>query len=132
MKLSIKTVILGFFILMMVSACNCSKNSPMLVQPIQKADKQLSCKDIILEINEAEFHRKNAAQKRGGSLDYMFSPLCYPTGYMDAKKAEKAALERLEYLNQIYDLMDCEMKSRYESKRLPTPPTVYDPSKPFK
>lgn len=110
----------------LLSSCNCGNNanSPDM-RPVQKTDKQLSCKDIVLEINEAEFYKKSAIERKQGRVEDVLFPYCYPSGYLNANATQKTAESRLDYLNQIYDLLDCDAKSRFESRKLPPPTTSY-------
>lgn len=100
-----------------VASCGC--RNAVKVQSIQRKDKLLSCKEITLEINEAEFYRRSAEDARGAHSDSFFAPLCRVQSYRRATSASQNADERLEYLNQIYDLMGC---ARHKSSRPPAAP----------
>jgi len=67
---------------------------------------------------------KREARKKG-RIEDVFFPYCYPAGYFHANNTEKQSAERLEYLNQLYDLNDCATKSKYESRKVSLPPTIY-------
>jgi hypothetical protein len=43
---------------LLLASCTCNK--PYEMRPIQEEDKQLSCKEVVLSINEAEQYRKKA------------------------------------------------------------------------
>lgn len=103
---------------------SCACNRPQEVRPVQREDKQLTCKDVVLEINEAEYLRKKALDSRGISADQALLPLCWAPTYIAGEKAVTAADERLEYLGQIYDLLDCGSKMRAPQQTLPPPPPV--------
>lgn len=90
-------------------SCTCS--NPLIVTPIQKTDKKLACKDVILEINEAEHYRDLAKAERGIGFGNMLMPVCWVTSYTNAAKAVKAAETRIAYLGNIYDVLDCGGKS---------------------
>ncbi|MCH2037079.1 MAG: hypothetical protein MK137_00610 [Rickettsiales bacterium] len=89
----------------MLSSCVCP--SAIEVDSVQRNDKKLTCKDVVMEINEAEFFRKEAQQKQYRRVEYMLNPLCYPSGYLSGSKGMRAADSRLDYLNNIYELLGC-------------------------
>ena len=103
-----------------LAACACPHS--VRVQPVQRKDKLLSCKEIVLEINEAEYYRRIAAQAKTDNVD-IFSPFCQMHSLRSAEESVQAADKRLEYLNQIYDLMGCN-RSRAPSMRPPAAPPV--------
>lgn len=90
-----------------VFLAGCTCGVPLKVTPIQQDDKKLSCKAVILEINEAEHYRDEAADAQGIGLGEALMPMCWISGYLDGSKAKKAANERIDYLGRIYDLMEC-------------------------
>lgn len=107
-----------------VTLVSCSCSRPKKVRTIQREDKQLTCKDVILEINETEYLRKQALESKGISPSQALLPLCWAPTYMAAQDAVKAADERLEYLSQIYDLLHCGQKQRAPQRSLPAPPPI--------
>ncbi len=115
------TVLMGI-----MTGCSCGPSVyTNEIQAVQKGDKQLSCKDIVLEMNEAEFHKNTALDRKKGRIEDFILPYCYPAGYVNANNAQKAAQARIDYLNQVYELMDCSAKTKFESRKLSPPPTVY-------
>lgn len=92
------------------------------MRPIQDSDKQLSCKEVVLSINEAEQYRKKAMETRGITADQALLPLCWAPTYLSAQDAVAAADERLEYLGNIYDLLNCGNKNKPPVQTLPPPP----------
>ena len=121
---AIKLFFLGA-LLLALNSCSCNNAYNADVRPVQKTDKELNCKDIVMEINEAEFYKKSALERKHGKLEDILLPYCYPSGYLSANNTEKQAISRLEYLNQIYEINDCATKSKFESRKLPPPPTTY-------
>jgi len=93
-------------ILLAVTACG-SEQSPQ-VQAMQKKDKQLTCKEVLLEMNEAQFYQKMAQKNKGPNLKNVLMPLGYISTYVSANDAIEAASARVEYLDKIYSIMDCE------------------------
>jgi hypothetical protein len=101
----IKKIFTIVVLALMAVSCNCS--SPLRIKSIQKSDKKLACKDLILEINETEHYRNEAIKGRGINLTNMLAPTCWVTGYLDSEQGLKAANARIDYLGHIYDLLDC-------------------------
>lgn len=82
----------------------------------------MNCKDVVLSITEAEQYRKKALETRSISADQVLLPLCWAPTYFASQSAVKAADERLEYLGNIYDVLDCSRKAKAPSQALPPPP----------
>jgi hypothetical protein len=93
-------------LLTVVAACS-SAPSPQ-VQAMQKKDKQLTCKEVLLEMNEAQFYQKMAQKNKGPNLKNILMPLGYISTYVSAEDAIEAASARVDYLDKIYGIMDCE------------------------
>ncbi len=92
--------------LLLLSACS-GETSPQ-VQAMQRKDKQLSCKEVLLEMNEAQFYKKMAQKNKDPKLKTVLMPLGYISTYMGADEAIETASARVDYLDKIYDIMDCE------------------------
>jgi len=105
-----------------VTSCNCG--APLKVTPIQRGDKRLNCKEIILEINEVEHHRDRAYRARNVSAGEALMPVCWVTDYMDADEAVSNAEDRIEYLSNIYNLLNCGGDAGYR----PAPPPGQTPA----
>ena len=88
------------------------------VKSLQKNDKNLSCREILLEMNEAQFYNKMAHKDRGVKLKNVLMPLGYISTYMDSEDAIGAAQARVEYLDKIYEIMHCEDREK-ELEKLP-------------
>lgn len=114
----IKYITVGLTLLL--GSCTCNK--PYAMRSIQDDDKQLNCKAVVLSINEAEQYRKKALETRGITTDQALLPLCWAPTYLAAQDAVAAADERLEYLGNIYDLLNCGKKGKPPPKTLPPPP----------
>lgn len=91
--------------LTVLSACTCA--TPVVVTEIQKSDKKLTCKDIILEINEAEHFKEMAKKEEGIGFGNALMPVCWISSFVDASKAVNSANARIAYLGNIYDVLDC-------------------------
>ena len=92
-----------------LSACTCT--TPLVVTEIQRSDKNLTCKDIILEINESEHFKEKANREKGIGFGNALMPVCWLSSYADTSKAVNAANARIAYLGNIYDVLDCGGKS---------------------
>jgi hypothetical protein len=109
------------FLALALFACNDETPS---VEPIQKGDKQLSCEEILFEINDSEFYKKQAQEKKGLGIKSIVMPLGYIDTYMSADEAIAAANQRIEYLKRIYDIRNCEAAKNQQS----TPPQNNNPA----
>ncbi len=103
--MKIRKALLTLIAPIFLSSCDCS--TPVIIGSIQDTDKKLACRDIILEINEAEHYRSLGEESKKITLGEMFMPTCWISGYLDGSKAYKSANSRIEYLTHIYDLLDC-------------------------
>lgn len=101
-----KRVIVLLGVTCLMTAC-AGERSPM-VQSVQKKDKELSCTEVLLEMNEAEFYKNTAETKRQPSLKNVVMPLGYVSTYMNSSDAINAAGSRISYLNKIYEIMGCD------------------------
>lgn len=94
-----------------VSLCfilvGCTCNPPLRITPIQRDDKTLSCRGVILEINEAEYYRRHALTSMKRNAVKLYAPTCVLTGALTGKAAVDAADQRIEYLAEIYRLLQC-------------------------
>lgn len=91
-----------------VALAACQGTDSTKVQALQKKDKNLSCTEVMLELNEAEFYRKTAETNKGPKLKSVLMPLGYVSTYMNAEDAVDAANSRIDYLNRIYEILSCE------------------------
>jgi len=86
----------------------CAGEKSVKVSSMQKKDKNLSCREIMLEINEAEFYRNTAEKNKNPGIKSLLMPLGYVSTYLDAEEAAGAADARISYLNRVYDIMKCD------------------------
>ncbi len=114
--------LLGAIIL--ISACTSTQSEK--VTALQKKDKNLSCKEVLLEINEAEFYRKTAQQNKNPKVSSLMMPLGYVSTYMSAEEAMDAANARIDYLNRIYDILSCENAKDSDAPRTVAYPPYSD------
>lgn len=91
-----------------LSACG---EEPFKVKTMKRGDKDLGCSDILLEVNEAEFHKKQADEKKSLGVKSIVMPLGYIDTYMSADEAISAAESRIAYLNRIYEIKNCDFQS---------------------
>jgi hypothetical protein len=109
-----------------ISACSGNKEKSTVVQSMQKKDKNLSCKELLLEMNEADFYRNMAHKNRGLKLKNVLMPLGYVSTYMNSEDAIEAADARVSYLDKIYEIMHCQQKEQKEEEDMESAP-VYKP-----
>ncbi len=95
-------------VIMGVVLTACSGKESVKVQSLQKKDKHLSCSEVMLEINEAEFYRRTAEKNKTPGVSTLLMPLGYISTYMDAENAKGAADARIDYLNRIYEILRCD------------------------
>lgn len=86
----------------------CASDKSPRVTSLQKKDKNLSCSQVQLEINEAEFYRKTAEKNKSPKIKSLLMPIGYVYTYVDAEKAIEQSDQRIDYLNRIYDILDCD------------------------
>lgn len=89
-----------------LSACG-GKHSPRAA-PVTTADKNMSCEELKLEMNDAMYVRKAAEENRGVSARNILWPFGYPATYMSAEEAIESADRRLEYLQGVFLSKNCE------------------------
>jgi hypothetical protein len=102
--------VLAILPVLFVSSCAC----PYVyeIDSFQPGDKDKSCNQIVMEINEAEYFRKKATNNKGTKVDYALNPFCYPSGFLSSDRAMRSAEQRLDYLNQIYEMRGCGRNNR--------------------
>lgn len=104
----IRTLLLVLVVAMLPA---CTTKSSVKVKELNTHDKELSCREIQLEVNEAEFYRRTAEKNKNPEMMSLLMPIGYITSYIDAQDAVQAADSRIDYLNRVYDIMKCEQKA---------------------
>ncbi len=99
-----KTITLSVLTLLLSS---CGEHAEK-VDTLKRGDKNLSCSDVQLEINEADQYKKMAYDKQKLGIKSIVMPLGYIDTYMSADDAVGAADARINYLNRIYDIKKCD------------------------
>ena len=100
---------LALYTAVVCSLTACKGKESFATPPISKADKELSCDEIKLEMNDAEYVKMKARENRGFRAGNIFWPFGYPSTYMSAEEAIDSADERIKYLESIYRIKDCGM-----------------------
>lgn len=95
----------------------CSGKESEKIAAMQKKDKNLTCREIMLEQNEAEFYRSTAEKNKEPGVGSLLMPLGYISTYMSAEDAVGAAAARVDYLSRVYDIMDCDNKLEMAAKK---------------
>ncbi len=119
-----------FISFLSVLITSCGEDS-VKVEPMKKNDRELSCSDILLEINDAEFYKKQAEEKKSLGVKSIIMPLGYIDTYMNADEAITAADSRVEYLRKVYDIRGCQSvagASPYRNQPAAAPITYNPPS----
>jgi hypothetical protein len=100
-----KAVVLSVVILGLTS---CSGTRSASVIPVQSKDKQLSCREVLLEMNEAEEYKKSAEKNKNPDVRSFLAPLGYAYTVTSANEAITASDERIKYLKDVYQISGCE------------------------
>lgn len=95
----------------------CSGNDSEKIATMQKKDKNLTCREVLLEQNEAEFYRNTAEKNKNPGVKSILMPLGYISTYMSAEDAITAANARTDYLSRIYEIMDCDNKLQMATRK---------------
>lgn len=109
-----KTVLLS---LLTLSLMACAGKESEKVEAMQKRDKTLTCREVLLEQNEADFYRTTAEKNKAPGVRSVLMPLGYISTYMDADEAVSAAKARTDYLARIYTILGCENKLQMADRR---------------
>lgn len=102
----IKTLSFVVFASLALSACG-GKHSPRAA-PVTTNDKNMSCEELQLEMNDAMYVRSTAEENRGVSARNILWPFGYPATYMSAEEAIESADRRLAYLQSVFNAKNCE------------------------
>ena len=94
-------------ILSVIVLSSCSGVRSASVVPVQSKDKQLTCRDVLLEINEAEQYKVAAEKNKDPGLRSFLAPLGYMYTLTSADEAIAASNERIKYLQEVYQLSGC-------------------------
>src|SRR5688572_26501025 len=93
--------------LMLLALVSCSGIRSPAVVPIQSKDKQLTCRDILLEVSEAEQYKVAAEKNKDPGLRSFIAPLGYMYTLSSAEEAIEASDQRIKYLQEVYQLSGC-------------------------
>ena len=104
--------LLNTAIMLAIATCflvACGKESQVgFRSPIKKEDKFLSCDEIALELNDAQFYRDLAEKNKGLNVRNVVWPVGYPYTYASAEQAIELSNQRIQYLNGIYQIKHCD------------------------
>lgn len=90
---------------------SCASQDSKQVAVMQKKDKNLSCTEVLLEMNEAEFYGKLAKQNKDPAMKNIIAPIGYVSTYMDAEVAIDSSNNRVQYLERIYQILNCDKQN---------------------
>ena len=94
-------------ILMLFAVASCSGVRSNAVVPVQSKDKQLTCREIILEMNEAEQYKIAAESNKNPDVRSFLAPLGYAYTITSANEAIDSAEKRINYLREVYQISGC-------------------------
>lgn len=95
----------------------CAGKDSEKVAAMQKKDKNLTCREVLLEQNEAEFYKSTAQKNKSPDVKSVLMPLGYISTYMNAEEAVGAANARVDYLARIYEIMGCDQKIQMADRK---------------
>lgn len=93
---------------MSVALAACAGKPTPRARGITTVDKNMSCEQLMLEINDAEYIRQTALENRGLNARNILWPFGYPATYKSADDALTSAERRLGYLQKVYAIKKCE------------------------
>lgn len=105
-----KFTILSLFLF--ISSCNC--HIPLRVTAIQQHDKSLSCKEIILAINETEHLMQEARKSKSIAFDEILMPLCWMSKYSSSRESIDSIKSRIRYLKDTFSVQGCDDQSNLD------------------
>lgn len=109
----------------LLSLCACEGVKSYAPPVTKEHDKNLTCAQLEMEINEVETHRRAAMENQSFNLANLMSPFSYPSTAMNADAAINATEQRSLYLKQIYGIRRCgSPETTLQEARLMQPPYV--------
>lgn len=100
-----RLLVAAAFAICFVTSCSGTRSASVV--PYQSRDKQLSCREILLEMNEAEEYRKSAEKNKDVGMTSFLAPLGYAYTITSANKAIDSSNERIKYLQEVYNISGC-------------------------
>ncbi len=95
----------GLALIIVLSSCSGVRSSAVV--PLQSKDKQLTCREVMLEINESEEYKKTAEANKNPGVRSFIAPLGYAYTLSSANEAIEASDKRIAYLQDIYRISGC-------------------------
>ena len=86
---------------------SCSGVRSNAVVPVQSKDKQLTCKELVLEMNESEQYKAAAETNKNPDARSFLAPLGYVYTMTSANDAIDASEKRIAYLREVYQISGC-------------------------
>lgn len=99
-----KTVIA---VCVLLATAGCSGVRSNAVVPIQSKDKQLTCREMLLEMNEAEQYKAAAEKNKNPGVRSFLAPFGYMYTLTSAAEAIEASEKRIAYLRDVYQISGC-------------------------
>lgn len=102
--LKLKTIAI---ISIVLATAACSGVRSNAVVPVQSKDKQLTCREMLLEMNEAEQYKAAAEKNKNPGVRSFLAPLGYVYTLTSADEAIEASEKRIAYLRDVYQISGC-------------------------
>lgn len=99
-----KTISAVFLILAIAGCSGIRSNS---VVPVQSKDKQLTCREMLLEMNEAEQYKAAAEKNKNPGVRSFLAPFGYMYTMTSANEAIESSEKRIAYLRDVYQISGC-------------------------
>lgn len=103
-----KITIIGCALLGTLALAGCGGKTSPKAPPVTTYDKNLSCDEIKLEMNDTFYLKRMAEENKGLNMRNVLWPFGYPSTYMSAEEAIETADRRLDYLSTVYETKGCE------------------------
>lgn len=91
----------------LLTIVGCSGIRSNAVVPVQSKDKQLTCREMLLEMNEAEQYKAAAEKNKNPGVRSFLAPLGYVYTLTSADEAIEASEKRISYLRDVYQISGC-------------------------
>jgi len=85
----------------------CGEDSYVNAPPWKESDKHLTCEQLLLEVNDAKYWNKVAAEKKKAGI----TDILWPVGYIGTRSSAAEAMDitgaRISNLQNIYNIKGC-------------------------
>jgi hypothetical protein len=92
---------------LILALAGCSGIRSNAVVPVQSKDKQLTCREMLLEMNEAEQYKTAAEKNKNPGVRSFLAPFGYMYTLTSAEEAIESSEKRIAYLRDVYQISGC-------------------------